>query len=134
MSWHALLCLLCCCFVVAPELVSSWPCSRPSSSPQRLNLWPAVYTAGRTPPVVRYEPPCRRTRQTRNEWLMASVEEDDATVVSRVFDEAARRDSGQQRTWVALRVRRPRPSVPAGRRRARSARARRGAQPPQLRV
>jgi len=38
----------------------------------------------------------------RNKWLVASVVEDAASVVSRVFDEAERRDPGHHRTWVAL--------------------------------
>lgn len=38
---------------------------------------------------------------TRNKWLMASVVED-AAVVSRIFDEAERRDPGHRRTWVVL--------------------------------
>ncbi len=44
----------------------------------------------------------RPAPRARNKWLIASVEEDAATVVSRVFDEAERRDPGHQRTWVAL--------------------------------
>ena len=40
--------------------------------------------------------------RTRNKWLMASVVEDAAAVVSRVFDEAQRRDPEHRRTWVAL--------------------------------
>jgi len=37
-----------------------------------------------------------------NKWLTASVVEDAATVVRRVFDEAQRRDPEQRRSWVAL--------------------------------
>ncbi len=37
-----------------------------------------------------------------NKWLVASVVEDAAAVVSRVFDEAERRDPGHQRPWVVL--------------------------------
>src|SRR5450759_4657213 len=37
-----------------------------------------------------------------NKWLMASVVEDAASVVGRIFDEAERRDPEHQRTWVAL--------------------------------
>ncbi|HYN74199.1 MAG TPA: ISKra4 family transposase [Nakamurella sp.] len=37
-----------------------------------------------------------------NKWLTASVVEDAATVVARVFDEAERRDAEHQRVWVAL--------------------------------
>lgn len=33
---------------------------------------------------------------------MASVVEDAAAVVSRIFDEAERRDPGHRRTWVVL--------------------------------
>ena len=39
---------------------------------------------------------------SRDKWLIASVEEDAAAVVSRVFDEAERRDPKRDRTWVAL--------------------------------
>jgi hypothetical protein len=35
-------------------------------------------------------------------WLTASVVDDTATVVAKVFDEAARRDPQRARTWVAL--------------------------------
>jgi hypothetical protein len=35
-------------------------------------------------------------------WLTASVTEDTATVVAKVFDEAQRRDPDQARTWLAL--------------------------------
>ena len=38
----------------------------------------------------------------KNKWLTASVTDDAAAVVTKVFDEAARRDPGHQRTWVAL--------------------------------
>jgi hypothetical protein len=38
----------------------------------------------------------------RNKWLVASVVEDAASVVKRIFDEADRRDLRHQRTWVAL--------------------------------
>jgi hypothetical protein len=38
----------------------------------------------------------------RNKWLVASVVEDAAAVVSRIFDEAERRDPGHQRAWVVL--------------------------------
>jgi hypothetical protein len=49
------------------------------------------------------EPPAARPApHARNKWLIASVEEDAAAVVSRVFDEAERRDPGHHRTWVAL--------------------------------
>jgi len=37
-----------------------------------------------------------------NKWLTASVVDDAATVISRVFDEAQRRDPEHKRTWVAL--------------------------------
>ena len=39
---------------------------------------------------------------TAHKWLVASVAEDAATVVGRVFDEAQRRDPEHQRSWVAL--------------------------------
>ena len=38
----------------------------------------------------------------RNKWLTASVVDDAATVVSQIFDEAARRDPDHARAWVAL--------------------------------
>jgi hypothetical protein len=37
-----------------------------------------------------------------NKWLVASVVEDAASVVSRIFDEAEVRDPGHQRAWVVL--------------------------------
>ena len=44
----------------------------------------------------------RLAPRARHRWLMASVVEDTAAVVSRVFDEAERRDPDHRRTWVAL--------------------------------
>ena len=44
----------------------------------------------------------RPAPRARNKWLMASVEDDAAVVVSRVFDEADRRDPAHQRVWIAL--------------------------------
>ena len=44
----------------------------------------------------------RPAPRARNKWLMASVEDDAAAVVSRVFDEADRRDPAHQRVWIAL--------------------------------
>ncbi len=38
----------------------------------------------------------------RGKWLMASVAEDAASVVSRIFDEAERRDPKHRRRWIAL--------------------------------
>ena len=38
----------------------------------------------------------------KNKWLTASVADDAAQVVARVFDEADRRDPDRHRTWVAL--------------------------------
>ena len=40
--------------------------------------------------------------KARRKWLIASVVENAAAVVSNVFEEAERRDPGHQRTWVAL--------------------------------
>src|SRR5215203_4154326 len=40
--------------------------------------------------------------KARGKWLVASVTHDAAKVIGQVFDEAARRDPGQHRTWVAL--------------------------------
>lgn len=37
-----------------------------------------------------------------NKWLVASVAEDAASVITAVFDEAERRDPNHSRTWVAL--------------------------------
>ena len=37
-----------------------------------------------------------------NKWLTASVTDDAATVVGRIFDEADRRDPTHARTWIAL--------------------------------
>jgi len=44
----------------------------------------------------------RPAPQARNKWLMASVVEDAAAVVSQVFNEAKRRDPDHRRTWIAL--------------------------------
>jgi hypothetical protein len=38
----------------------------------------------------------------RGKWVMASVVDDAATVVARLFDEAERRDPDHRRTWVVL--------------------------------
>ena len=43
-----------------------------------------------------------RLARARAKWVTASVVEDAAEVVGRVFDEAERRDPGQRRRWVAL--------------------------------
>ena len=40
--------------------------------------------------------------KAKRKWLTASVVEDAATVVGKVFDEACRRNPGHERTWVAL--------------------------------
>lgn len=40
--------------------------------------------------------------KAHHKWVTASVAEDAAVVVSKVFDEAERRDPGHQRTWVVL--------------------------------
>ena len=40
--------------------------------------------------------------KANNKWVTASVVEDAAEVVGRLFDEAERRDPGHQRRWVAL--------------------------------
>ncbi|MGH8303154.1 MAG: ISKra4 family transposase, partial [Steroidobacteraceae bacterium] len=40
--------------------------------------------------------------KAKNKWLTASVVEDAAEVVGRLFDEAERRDPGHKRRWVAL--------------------------------
>ena len=38
----------------------------------------------------------------KNKWLTASITDDAATVVGRLFDEADRRDPTHARTWIAL--------------------------------
>ena len=38
----------------------------------------------------------------KNKWLTASITDDAATVVGRIFDEADRRDPTHARTWIAL--------------------------------
>src|SRR5215469_480837 len=43
----------------------------------------------------------RPAPHARDKWLIASVEEDAAAVVSLVFGEAERRDPRRHRTWVA---------------------------------
>jgi hypothetical protein len=44
----------------------------------------------------------RPTPKARGKWSVASVVEDAATVVGRVFDEAERRDPERERSWIAL--------------------------------
>lgn len=44
----------------------------------------------------------RPAPEAERKWLVASVVEDAATVVSRIFDEAERRDPQHRRTWIAL--------------------------------
>ena len=48
------------------------------------------------------EDAARPAPRASDKWLMASVVEDAAAVVSRVFDEAERRDPDHRRTWIAL--------------------------------
>ena len=49
------------------------------------------------------DPPATGTAPVAaNKWLTASVTDDAATVVGRVFDEADRRDPTHARTWIAL--------------------------------
>jgi hypothetical protein len=69
----------------------------------------AVYDAApvkRTPADVIGRPPPGGQRQrgpkAAGKWLTASVVDDIATVIAAGFDEATRRDPGQQRTWVVL--------------------------------
>jgi hypothetical protein len=62
----------------------------------------------RTPADIITRPGSRRDRKARHgpvaegKWLTASVTDDIPAVIGQVFDEAARRDPGQQRTWVVL--------------------------------
>jgi hypothetical protein len=65
--------------------------------------------APRTPADILPAPPDDRQRRritpgpsTHGKWLVASVACDAADVIAQVFDEAARRDPAQLRTWVAL--------------------------------
>ena len=60
---------------------------------------PADIIAG---PGTRSGPKRRRGPVASGKWLTASVTDDIPAVIGQVFDEAARRDPGQQRTWVAL--------------------------------
>jgi hypothetical protein len=68
----------------------------------------AVYTITpvvRTPDDVmahRGDGPPKEAPTAANKWLTASVADDAATVISRVFDEADRRDPDHTRPWVAL--------------------------------
>ena len=68
----------------------------------------AVYTIT---PVVRTaddvmahrgDGPRKEAPTATNKWLTASVADDAATVISRVFDDAERRDPDHTHTWVAL--------------------------------
>jgi len=68
----------------------------------------AVYTItplARTPTDVmahRGDGPPKEAPSATNKWLTASVLDDAATVISRVFDEAERRDPDHTHTWVAM--------------------------------
>ena len=68
----------------------------------------AVYTISpvvRTPHDVmahRGDGPPKKAPTAINKWLTASVADDAATVISRAFDEAERRDPDHTRPWVAL--------------------------------
>jgi hypothetical protein len=53
-------------------------------------------------PGSRSDPKRRRGPVAKGKWLTASVTDDIPVVIAEVFDEATRRDPGQQRTWVAL--------------------------------
>lgn len=48
------------------------------------------------------EKPRTERPKARSKWLVASVIQDTASVVAKVFDEAERRDPEQRRPWVAL--------------------------------
>jgi hypothetical protein len=64
---------------------------------------PVQRTAGDiiAPPGHR-RPARKRGPAATGKWLTASVTEDITTVVAAGFDEAARRDPGRHRTWIAL--------------------------------
>ena len=69
----------------------------------------AVYDLTRYPPPPPTSSPGKRGEhpppaapKAENKWLTASVVDDAATVVARIFDEAERRDPTNARTWVAL--------------------------------
>jgi hypothetical protein len=47
-------------------------------------------------------PPGRAGPRARGKWLTASVTSDAVKVIGQIFDEAARRDPDQHRTWVVL--------------------------------
>jgi len=54
------------------------------------------------PPCSSDPPPRNPGPRAAGKWLTASVTDDIGAVVAAGFDEAARRDPGRQRTWVAL--------------------------------
>lgn len=65
----------------------------------------AVYDATpvpRTPQQIFGDDDAPPAPTAKGKWLTASVAQDAATVVGQIFDEAARRDPGHERTWVAL--------------------------------
>jgi hypothetical protein len=64
---------------------------------------PAVRSAADILPATDAErSDCREGPTATNKWITASVVEDAATVVAKVFDEASRRDPTHSRTWIAL--------------------------------
>jgi hypothetical protein len=50
----------------------------------------------------RGDPGCQRRPKPEGKWLTGSVADNAGTVIAAAFDEAARRDPGWQRKWVAL--------------------------------
>ena len=54
------------------------------------------------PPPDQPHPSSRAGPRARGKWLIASVTGDAVRVIGQVFDEAARRDPDQHRTWVVL--------------------------------
>ncbi len=56
------------------------------------DVMPSGHAGGPRPPAP----------EAANKWVTASIVQDAATVVGRVFDEADRRDPGHRRSWVAL--------------------------------
>ena len=96
----------------AAEASSAKPKARLSkgekSGRKRMATIGAVYEVEPSPrsagDILPAEPPREPAPapEAKNKWLTASVADDAAQVISRVFDEAERRDPGHQRTWVAL--------------------------------
>jgi hypothetical protein len=66
-------------------------------------LTPALRTAADVLPATEQERKAARDGpEAKNKWVSASVTDDAAAMISRMFEEALRRDRARERRWIAL--------------------------------